>query len=45
MADVRDCVEVWRDKLLAPWKYARLSHSDADLERVVDKAFRCVPQA
>lgn len=42
LAHMRDGILSWRDKLLCPWKYKRIYHSDGDLEKEVDKAFRLV---
>ncbi len=41
VSDVREGVRLWRDRLLNPWRYKRMAYSDAELERMVDKAFRC----
>lgn len=40
ISSMREGVALWREKLLSPWKFTRLTYSDADLEREVDKAFR-----
>ena len=34
-----DCMSLWRDRIINPWKHNRIFYTDAELDAVIDRIF------
>ena len=37
-----DCMALWRDRIINPWKHNRIFYTDAELDAIIDRIFRQV---
>ena len=42
MSFAMECMSLWRDRVVSPWRYNHIFYSDSELDSILDRIFRRV---